>query len=775
MAQPQGSFEAIGLCSLPPSRNSEEGHNQATLELGKHPQLAEKRSWLKTVLFQTACALWILPVAVLLTLNIKKHIVGASAWCPDKDCYVGWYNPVRSIPLANLRDFDRRDHNLLGALQFAAKALEIWFELIALALVYLITFLIAGKRDGLPIGFLTRPTEFSDLPGMFDPLLWKTLPRMFGAKKGSGGMRFRLRIYLFVGFTVLLCILCNLMGPATAVLALPSLQWIDTPLLGNRIFQDLKAGQPPTKMSADVFDSVTTNCSEEHLRNLQFSCAANFQASQLDSWIESFLASGIFENGQTQEGGVKFSLNQTFGVTNGTNISTQTATNIINWVPNRQVLSELNGDLAVMSAMSLDLGADDLGDVEGLNWSDDPNSYSLYNRSLQVAVQRVGPVIGSIMNGHHDRDDSDTWTTIIDDSREIRWYANYQLEYPPFDTYTKCVRVGSGWGSENKRANFTVQGSKNYTTNTSTPDVEVNIFTSDRAQFFKDGNFPEWLPSACFEEGQLPMSTDCEWDRLFLVKSDTELFNRTRNVTTIEMQVRSNDTGLNTTSYKYSFDFVAFLNFTTYQLDPSPLTNPQILVQTHDLPRSGTNVHVDPAWMLAAWTVDNNGLLNPDRTAAIELSRVMDGLFQLTELDYRPRAYISMLPILQTLSLIDFTTEEAALGVTSETAESDHPLLTWNAKMYVWAYGLESRTSKLGLVVALLGIAVVLVQLVLGCVDRRKYRSGTQLLVAALEHVPAKEFEDYEHDEAKVARMRFHVQGTSSNAGKYVFRKMAGH
>ena len=54
-----------------------------------------------------------------------------------------------------------RNHNLLGGLQFVAKALEIWFELIAAALVYIVTMLLAGRKEGLPVGYLTRPSEFA--------------------------------------------------------------------------------------------------------------------------------------------------------------------------------------------------------------------------------------------------------------------------------------------------------------------------------------------------------------------------------------------------------------------------------------------------------------------------------------------------------------------------------------------------------------------------------------------------------------------------------------
>jgi hypothetical protein len=200
------------------------------------------------------------------------------------------------------------------------------------------------------------------------------------------------------------------------------------------------------------------------------------------------------------------------------------------------------------------------------------------------------------------------------------------------------------------------------------------------------------------------------------------------------------------------------------------------LVQTLDLPKTGEAIKVDPAWILAAWSVDNGGALNPDRTAAIEMVKSMAGLMQQESQAYVNINYMILLPVVETLSLIDFTTEKGLTsGAPAANVNAGYPILTRNAKLYVWAYGLGSRTSKLGVVVALLGVVVVLAQLVLGFIDRRKYRSPTQLLVAALEHTPSNEFANVEHDEAKVAKMRFHVQGTMTTAGKYVFRKMAVH
>lgn len=774
MPEPRDSPEDISLYDRPPSRNSDDGVAQPKLELGQHPQLDRKRGWIKTLLFQTACFLWILPVVALLTLNIKKHIVGASAWCPNQDCYVGWFNPVISIPQGNLRHFDKRDHNLLGGLQFAAKAIEIWFELIALALVYLITFHIAGKKDGLPIGFITRPCEFADLPGLFDPLMWRTLPPIFDPRNRSGSKRFRLRIYLFVGFTVLLCILCNLMGPGIAVLALPSLQWIDTPKIGHRIFESINAGNPP--MSSDhlgYFWNATLNCTDDHIKNLAFSCAANPYATLLDSWMESYLASGDWFDGLTQEQGVRFKFNQTFSASS-TEFANQEYSDITWWAPSRQLVNDLNNDYIWVGLISL--GANKTLQQRVYDtWDgtmDRPEDYYPYNRSLLLNVQRNGPVLGAIVQWHSDFNNTATSVTNIDNNRSIRCYQDYNLAFSPLSSrassgvYTKCIRTGDGWSPQNKEVGFTLRGERDYTTNAVSPDLGFSIFTSDKAQFFENGTFPSWLPSECLQEGQVPSSVECDWDRLFDVDPSSDLANRTQNVFTTEMTINGNND--NETTLKLAIDFVTFLNFTMYQLDPSPLTNPTTLVQTHALPQTGTSIHVDPAWMLAAWTVDNNGTMSPNRTSAMQAVRTMNRL-RLNDtagLDY-PLGYVSLLPIIQTLSLIDYTTVPRIGGVTDQA----HPLLARNAKMYVWAYGLSSRSSKLGLVVAFLGILVVLVQVVLGFVDRRKYRSPTQLLVAALEHVPADEFKDVQHNEAKVARMRFRVQATRANAGRFSFRK----
>lgn len=745
------------------------------MDLGQHPQISDQRGWVGTLLIQSICALWILPIVALQILNIRGHIIGASVWCPDQNCYVGWFDTIRSVVMSRLRTYDRRDHNVLGSLQFAAKGLEIWFELIAMGLVYLLTFLVARKMDdGLPIGFLTRPNEFADVPGLFDPLFWRTLPPIFKRNARPGCLRYRLRVYLFIGFTVFLCVLCNLMGPATAVLLIPSLQWADTPPIGDRTFVSINSESPPKSTKESYLWQFTPNCTEEHFANLSFSCAAEPYAAKLDSWLGSYIASGYSVDGQTSERAVKFRLNATFSSSSSLS---EDYSDITYWAPSREMMTALDVDLSWLASVSWGYSEQELKQAHetfnGYPFSDRPETYYLYNRSLQLNIQRSGPVFGAIVQTHFDYNDTASWTVEVDEHRLVRCYGNYDLGNSSVTTntslgvYTKCVRIGGGWSPLNKQYGFTLLGERDYITDDISSNVQVSIFTSDMAKFFKHGEVPP-----CLQAGQAPAGSECDWDMLFSVDSGSNLFNRTRNVTTIEMATEATDP-----NFKLTVDFVAFLNFTTYQMDPSPLTNPAMLAQFLSLPRSGQSIHVDPAWLLAAWTVNNNSTVSPNRTSTMEVVRMLNGLrLGLPEADpmgYRV-AYISLVPVVQALSLIDFTTEIAASGVTSENALPDHPLLTRNAKMYVWAYGLSSRTSKLGLVVVSLGIAVVLVQLVLGFIDRRKYRSATQLLVAALEHAPANEFQGIEHDETKVARTRFHVQGTINTAGKYTFRQLVG-
>jgi hypothetical protein len=774
----------------------------------------DRHGLIVTFVLQLACFLWLAPIVTLLTFNFTPFIIGASAWCPHHKCNPGLFTADTSTTIKNTHRFDEQDHNLLGALQFVAKLLEIWFTLIAAALVSKMTFWLARKDEGLPIGLLTRPSGFADLPGTLEPLVqkarrssfnpktvWKSTPSVFNRKRASGKKSRRWPIRFFVILTAILCVVCNLMGPAVAVLVLPTLRWLSTPPVGDRTFNRMGADDPPQPApdgSIDRYFSWSTECTGDDFVNLALSCATDPYASKLDAWIDTYIASGNYGDGLTQEWSVKFRVNQTYSVQESESIDGQQNPTVTWWTPCRQLLSSLDDDLGTVQTISQGYSDTDIDEVYGSDierrFVGSPDTYTNYNNSLRLILERKGPILGAIVQIHHDRDGSSTWTSKISDDRSIRCYRDYDLLYAPFHeenlnamssgNFTKCVRVGSGWSELNRYTNFTIAGEHDNTTNVTTPSVKFSIFSSDKAQFFANNILPSWLPLECLQRGDVPSTTVyCDWDRLFHTDPDAVLYNRTQNVTTIEMSTKQANTN-NTDGQlsRLTVDFVTFLNFTTYEMDASLLTNPAALVTTQTLPTNGTSILVHPTWMLAAWTVDQYGTLRSNRTATKEVLQTMklfssfdlnseDALFE--DLDSHI-SYISLLPVTQALSMIDYTTT-AHRSTKAANAENERdptrPRLFRTARMYVWAYGVNGRTSKFGIAVAIAGIVIVLAQTTLGFVDRRKPPSLDQLLVAALEYAPRDDFHGFRDDDYKVTKTRFRLREEASKKGQYFFKR----
>jgi hypothetical protein len=272
-----GTTEVDSLCN----RSEEEGRVNPDLRRQEHPQ--DRHGLIVTFVLQLFCFLWLAPIVTLLTFNLMQYIVGASAWCPHRKCNPGLFDPAFST---TSQRFDEQDHNLLGAPQIVAKLLEIWFTLIAAALVSKMTFWLARRNEGLPIGLLTRPSGFADLPGtLVEPLLrkartstsapktvfldtvrriWTAMLLIFSSNQSGSRNTHRWRIRIFVAITAILCMVCNLMGPAVAVLVLPTLRWIPTTSVGDRTFDSMGAGEPPqTGLSGErdrYFSMYTPDC-----------------------------------------------------------------------------------------------------------------------------------------------------------------------------------------------------------------------------------------------------------------------------------------------------------------------------------------------------------------------------------------------------------------------------------------------------------------------------------------------------------------------------------
>ena len=192
-----------------------------------------------------------------------------------------------------------------------------------------------------------------------------------------------------------------------------------------------------------------------------------------------------------------------------------------------------------------------------------------------------------------------------------------------------------------------------------------------------------------------------------------------------------------------------------------------------------SSVAIDPAWTLATWSTCEGCFLPSTRSTVMGLLGVFDELWDsdvyaaqspLSEINYyRLNAY-AYIPIMQMLSLIDYN--DTAVS-SSTTPTTDQPILHRDARIYVWAYGLQSRTSYVGLVVTIIGCLVVLAEVLIGTfIDRRRFRSPTQLLVAALEHQYANEFDGNSQGERQISRVSFRLQSDDRVAGKFKFEKV---
>ena len=473
---------------------TEDEHDRPKIEMGDHPQMSKKRGWVSTILFQTLALAWLVPIVALLYLNFTEYIVGASAWCPGGHCWLDSFNPITSVPQMNLRKFDKENHNLLGGLQLVAKALEVWFTLIATALVYLITMIFAGKKEGLPVGYITRPNEFSGIEYLADPLLWVTGPTPFGVNKTPEQKKVGRRVFFLIGLTIVLCVICNLMGPATAVLAIPSLQWVSTKHIGDRVFTNLNSANPPGLETTSWFWWATLYCSDAQFAARNFSCTQNPFGYELDAWIDNSLVGKSL----TWESQLSFTANYTmqYSSDNQWDFSTSDA---VYWAPSRQIVSNLSTDYLVIQAISG--GFNETATMAGLVGVDhlrpDPyNTYTEYNKSLELEVRRKGPVAGAMTTMWNDITNTSRWVVDVDANRQLRCYDWYDLYWSPLvegevthaaSNYTKCIRTGSGWNETNKHAGFFVEGAYNPRMNKSGPGVSVDVYSSDRAVFLPNG------------------------------------------------------------------------------------------------------------------------------------------------------------------------------------------------------------------------------------------------------------------------------------------------
>ncbi|KAI9763244.1 MAG: hypothetical protein M1840_000819 [Geoglossum simile] len=650
-----------------------------------------QKAWLRRIFFQALGVAWLVPAITLLVLNFKHFIVGASIGCHGERCSLNLAQPDY---FAKTQRLDRLDHNALGTLQIASKVMEVWFVMVAASVVYDLAILLA-RHGGLPAGLFTAEAEFGDIRFLFNPELWTSpMPiQKTGTKKERTGTA---RLYGFSILVAILCVVVNLMGPATAVLILPTLQWIDRPAQPGPTFDRLAADAAPSS------ENIAFGCNASTLAQRDYSCTANLYAPTLDSWLASQAASEK-QHSENQPSGVIPSISQEGSVSftfNGTRNASVEGT--VFWAPNRQTLRELSDDY-----------------LKTLQ----PDGDSALNNTLGALLHRPGPTIGLQIFCST----GNVSTITLADDKQIRCYT---VDSPASSLagYSECIRVGQGWSQANTHSQFSIGDSASTVGNAS-----VNIYSTDRRNLF---NSTVPLCSTILPTSQGQADGQCDWDKIFSSNLSRHPQLPTQGVMTLEFSTPDtpNNSSSDPNPNRRAFcGLAAQSKFSLYAMDMSPNTNYLNIVQQTDLNGfSNHTVTVHPDWILAGWSVRENGTVEGTRGAAEEMISSLKAALtnsSLPNLNHFTRTNLWV--ALQSMSMVNYASSP------SSAPDATHPALRSYATIHVWAYGLESRTSLMGVTVVILGCLCVLLRTTVGLATRTKRRSGVELLLAALEHQDA--------------------------------------
>lgn len=680
---------------------------------------------------------WLAPIIALLVLNFEGYVAGASVACGVEHCDV-WYGFNATGRL------DTQNHDILGSLQLVAKALEAWFIFLAGCLVYNVTMMLAKRGDGLPIRYLMTHKEFGELIGLWNVSFWTTASKPANdvhikqstiGSTGSQEARTRKRtLWGFILFVAATAIISNLMGPATAVLLIPSLGWKEISVPQTQAFDQLASSNPPSN------PDIGGTCSSTTLAAGDYSCTADFMQIPLDTMLANIaLADPDPADFSASEGFCVYSFNFTDTLADGSPVL----------APSRQTMVDLTNDFndwefstsSVSYAGALSFTSKSLTQFQ----------WKAMRNAVQVQRQRQAPAVSSSVQCYG--------TITIVQVSEGKSVHCYDLENPdiiggqsggdstsgtiyPYDYYspsnanspgdsllisTMCIRIGSGWHTANAHSTFSIA-----TSLSGTDSVEVDVYSSDRAIYLNSTTYN------CLSAKDPGKS--CNWDAMFLEKSPPKFNSTSGNLLVTEYRKPGG-----ATAWCRSF---AYLKFPTYLLDTSPSTNPNLDVLVNDdttTPSIEEAISVHPAWILAAWSVNENGVVPYTRLGA----QTVKSMFPDTEYDHF--SYMHNVIVSNGLSMIDYSMKTIDASTTNSPTR---PVFKVSILSYIWSYGVDSGTSKLGVVVAIAGCIFVLLHAFISLRSRYIDRSLINFVLVALEQPPPKIFARMSEEDAERVRVR---------------------
>lgn len=626
--------------------------------------------------------LWLVPAIIILTLNFRHQSVGAGVGClvaqSSPRCQVNLRGPVQT---GNSQDLSKDDEQALAGLQVLAKALEAWFYFIAASLVYSVLKKLAGQDDKslLPIGFIHVHTECGDLR-ILPKLFWG---RILDSKKLTGKGWSRIKLYLFISLLAFICALCNLMGPATAILLIPNLRWISINEAHDTWFQNVLTKSRPLNAS------IARSCSEALLKAGNYSCTYRAYGSATDMMAAAAVATNdqSFTLNDEPYGNQAIDLpltamllSPTMQETNLSFILSLSTASFL-WSPSRQTLRELSADLSDYDIMTR---------TNDHNSSEYPDS-ALYNQTIQTRLQRRGPVLGQRNSCYRDLA-AQLGIFQVGDNQEVRCYDQFNKQ-----TW-KCIPWGSAW-KDILQANTSFSISDAYATSVTNSSIAVSIFSSSASLEMTHTTY----------ESILRKERTFSWSTSFNVGNNAQ-----RNLTGPQQMfeyrriepmqaVMKNGQTVNLTDFIFC-DSQTMLGFADYVLDPSQVYNTIRLTEMNVITEKTSDVpplqpiFMHPEWSLAAWSVDRSGAFNTvggKRGACRKIIVAMEnwvanGEFSQEAMNFRN---IHSFVAAQTLSLIPYTT------TTSNPKDNLHPFIWRKAMIQLWKYDIKPPSSKFSAII----------------------------------------------------------------------------
>lgn len=331
---------------------------------------------------------------------------------------------------------------------------------------------------------------------------------------------------------------------------------------------------------------------------------------------------------------------------------------------------------------------------------------------MQVSVQRDGPGIAvSGLNSNKGPINS----TLLGDNKSVTCLGNWTTDQVSMEGqteyYTKCIRNGTGWNSINSQAGFSIRNLSESDTTAVEEDnkLEVLVYFSDKVTYYGGHLNRDAHEVACLE-GDL--SAPCDWDAIFSPgKVNGSSFNGSFNHTTVvEWSLPSHYANFDK-DCRIWFEFESHLQFGVYAVDLSFEKELYMARWDPEGSEPGDQLVIDPLWVLAAWSVDVNGTVDAARFPTFVPGGTDYSVDILdSDEDWFEFYSLNIFAIAQTMSLISYESEILNES-TGYDRKKDCIFDSWINRR-VWAYGLDTRTAKLGVVVAIAGMVTVVFRVI---------------------------------------------------------------